>query len=695
MTNLGDNLRRPFWVLFIAFLTRCAFTSSSSSDEFHEELLLRPLPSGHLHAHFQFVTTWHVPVHNEKGEFDSSHFRHYHLFPKALGEIVAKHRVQELRLSQTMGLWKTQEWGYPVTPAPPGMELWTWFHPSVAASSSSSSSVTGSDGGVDATWKRLVDALSGLSCSSLTFISKDKLTVSPTLSFKPTGAVLNQRGNKNSSLLRYGVLPREIVCTENLTPWKKLLPCDSKAGLATLFNDAKKLYDTAYHSLVIHLRPVCRDAGCTATSLELVQSLSVVFDPVIQHISSEWSMRSLFGKLVTTRCALATSSKVMVETTSNATRVNKDGAKHLVKLTPEPNSIEHVTRGGVKRDLAVWDMHKNDIINVNVRISKKKTKETVDHGPDLHARRHVTGSGQHLGGVATIVENAGDRDTMVVLMETVPWFLRTFYHTIALTIISKESHATSVSLSPHYLSYFPSKDNERSTLMEIAFTIPAKSAVKISYEFERAFLKWTAYPPDANHGFYVASGVITAVLLNGGQVPSPSVTSSSSLSSLFTDNSKSFPVRIYTDPLLVTMPTPDFSMPYNVICLVSTAVAIAFGTVHNQATRRFLRVHVKNEKGGALYETVGLGKLKRLFQRLFRRKPQLDAKETPPPPADGKKATDEMKDKVRDDNKEAVSDNKEAVSDNNDGDNEGGGDKDKPSNGSCLASGQTTAESDK
>ena len=70
--------------------------------------------------------------------------------------------------------------------------------------------------------------------------------------------------------------------SENLTPWKKLLPCDSKAGLAMLFNDAKKLYDTAYHSLVIHLRPVCRDPGCTSTSLELVQSLSVVFDPFVQ-----------------------------------------------------------------------------------------------------------------------------------------------------------------------------------------------------------------------------------------------------------------------------------------------------------------------------------------------------------------------------------------------------------------------------
>lgn len=28
--------------------------------------------------------------------------------------------------------------------------------------------------------------------------------------------------------LRYATLPREIVCTENLTPWKKLLPCGSK-----------------------------------------------------------------------------------------------------------------------------------------------------------------------------------------------------------------------------------------------------------------------------------------------------------------------------------------------------------------------------------------------------------------------------------------------------------------------------------
>lgn len=606
---LMDNLKRGIWALLIVIFTKCALISSS--DEFHEELLIRPLPSGHLHAHFQFVTTWHVDVHNDKGEFDSSSFRHYHLFPKALGEIISQHRVQELRFSQTMGLWKTSEWGYPISAAPPGVELWTWFHSSAAFSGD----------GVDAEWKRLVNALSGLGCSSLNFLHKDKVTVSPDLSFKPTGAVFEQNGAANSSLLRYGSLPREIVCTENLTPWKKLLPCDSKAGLATLFNDAKKLYDSAFHSLVIHLRPVCRDPECTATSIELVQSLSVVVDPVVQNIGSEWSLKRLFGKLLISRCPVATSSKILVETTSNGTRVNKDGSKHSMTLTPPPSTVNHVNRGGASREFAVYDLKdfvgnrgSTSVLNVNCKITKKKSRDKADAGPDLRAHRHVTGNGQHLGGISTVVENSGDRDTMVILMETVPWYLRTFYHTIALKIISKDSVSTSMNLSPHYLSYFPSKDNERATLIEIAFTVPAKSAVRISYEFERAFLQWTAYPPDANHGFYVPSGVLTAVLLSGAQVLSPTATSASTLSSLFSDSAKSFPVRIYTETLLVTMPTPDFSMPYNVICLVSTAVAIAFGTVHNQATRRFVRVYVDEvEKEGFVSKVKS--KLKSLFSK--------------------------------------------------------------------------------
>ena len=44
-------------------------------------------------------------------------------------------------------------------------------------------------------------------------------------------------------------------------------------------------------------------------------------------------------------------------------------------------------------------------------------------------------------------------------------------------------------------------------------------------------------------------------------------------------------VQLYTEALLVNLPTPDFSMPYNVICLTCTVVALAFGPLHNITTK--------------------------------------------------------------------------------------------------------------
>lgn len=43
-----------------------------------------------------------------------------------------------------------------------------------------------------------------------------------------------------------------------------------------------------------------------------------------------------------------------------------------------------------------------------------------------------------------------------------------------------------------------------------------------------------------------------------------------------------------TSALLLSLPTPDFSMPYNVIILSSTVIALAFGSVFNLLVRRFV-----------------------------------------------------------------------------------------------------------
>ena len=50
----------------------------------------------------------------------------------------------------------------------------------------------------------------------------------------------------------YGALPREAVCTENLTPWLGLLPCAGSSGLALLM-DRQVLYGAPYHSMRVQL----------------------------------------------------------------------------------------------------------------------------------------------------------------------------------------------------------------------------------------------------------------------------------------------------------------------------------------------------------------------------------------------------------------------------------------------------------
>lgn len=62
-------------------------------------------------------------------------------------------------------------------------------------------------------------------------------------------------------------------------------------------------------------------------------------------------------------------------------------------------------------------------------------------------------------------------------------------------------------------------------------------------------------------------------------------------------DSSSYFVRLYTEPLLVNLPTPDFSMPYNVICLTCTVVAVCYGSFYNLLTRTF---HIEEPSTGGL-----------------------------------------------------------------------------------------------
>ncbi|CAH3030337.1 unnamed protein product [Porites evermanni] len=542
--------------VFGSFLVSLLFISISlaAKDVFHEELLLRPLKTGHVYAHFQFTTIWDVDIR------DSKAFSHYNLFPKSFGQIINQYSVEELHLSLTQGQWQHEHWGYPVTSAPPGAELWVWFQDKVQDS-------------VEENWSGLTQALSGQFCASLNFIDS-KTTTSPKLSFRREG--ISSDLGTNSSLLRHSALPRELVCTENLTPWKKLLPCDSKAGLTTLFYSLL-LYSVSYHSLGVHLRPVCQDVSCSLVSVELVQSLSMVLDPLLRGGSKfDWSFKKLFGRPIKSACPLAATSRVYVDISSNKVCL----CICQIKL--------YIVRKGLNL------------------LCFCPLPERADRGipPQLYAQRFVTGYGEEKGGITSLLHNHHPTDPLpVVYFATFPWFLRIFLHTLTIRSEGKD-------IKPNIIHVTPAKDRLRPHTLEMLLTLPPNSVTELSIQFHKGFLKWTEHPPDAHHGFYISSAVISTKLRSPLNYTGPSRQSSLLFPSIEAAPQDEVFLRLHTEILLITLPTPDFSMPYNVICLACTVVAIAFGSFHNLSSRRFEAVDSTKSTGPIGKIKAALSKLK-------------------------------------------------------------------------------------
>uniref|UniRef100_S4RUI8 Phosphatidylinositol glycan anchor biosynthesis, class T n=1 Tax=Petromyzon marinus TaxID=7757 RepID=S4RUI8_PETMA len=195
----------------------------------------------------------------------------------------------------------------------------------------------------------------------------------------------------------------------------------------------------------------------------------------------------------------------------------------------------------------------------------------------LRVEKHTDGYGGGGGGHGS-EQLHDDQGVTALLMLTVPWYLRLYVHTLSVSTRGRD-------VVPSYVGYVPAQ-GRRPHLLELLLQLPPRSTTRVTLSFERALLTWTDYPPDPNHGFYIASAVVTAMM--------PIDVNQTLVVGFATQFANRTPLslergvsRVYTPPLLISLPTPDFSMPYNVICLTCTVLAVGFGSLHNLLTRRF------------------------------------------------------------------------------------------------------------
>ncbi|KAG6735588.1 hypothetical protein POTOM_061771 [Populus tomentosa] len=579
----------PRWafLLFLLLSSTKASGSAVDKEEFQEELLLKPLPDRKVLAHFHFETR--APPCNSNGR------RHHHLFPKAISQMVEKFRVKEMELSFTQGRWNYERWGGFDTMSsnnakPPGVELWAVFDVPKEQ--------------VDASWKNLTHTLSGLFCASINFLESSTMYSAPEWSFRQA-----------SGSLRYGMLPREAVCTENLTPWLKLLPCRDNAGLSALM-DRPSIYTSFYHSQRLHLTSNASDLEGLNPGIVLEQTLTVVLHPSGQrtsltHISESylqpsWSLSSIFGRKVNGRCALAKSSKVYLQLERGLVpelkkNIGSEGydveANFDLSVNPDRVLTEENSRHGIGSSL-LYEFSVDKYSNskpFDLGLTWKFPVIWSCQQAPLHAIRFLMGSGNERGAIAILLKSTDLNDSSPVadsasdgcelhvnIFQIVPWYIRVYYHSLQLFV---DDQLKAVGAFVEKIHVMPSKDKISPGMMEMVLKLPCgvKSAA-LTLDFDKGFLHIDEYPPDANQGFDIPSAAVSFPNFHASMhFPSNDSERKSPMLSKFQESS---PVLSYTEVLLVPLTTPDFSMPYNVITITCTVFALYFGSLLNVLRQR-------------------------------------------------------------------------------------------------------------
>ncbi|KPI39353.1 GPI transamidase component GPI16 [Cyphellophora attinorum] len=570
------------------FLTLTLLATLAHATDYHERLTLSPLPLGTLLASFDFRSN------ESQRTYNAQNFR---LFPRSLAQTLQHADTKELHLRFTTGRWDASEWGARpwdgTREGGTGVELWAWIE-------------AGSEEEAFGKWAALTQGLSGLFCASLNFVDGTR-TTRPVLTFSPKGEHGTSEpgggdGSGGSTYFLHGVLPGEVVCTENLTPFLKLLPCKGKAGISSLL-DGHKVFDADWQSMSIDVTPKC-PTDRSDCIVEIAQTIDMVLDierskrprdnpiprpvPDDQLVCDEtkdyhshdtcypldltsdhqlpWSFTTVFGRDVAGACPLTPktgpgSHAICLNVPHSRTALIGPWGFEFKSPESEPESRCYSLMSGQSFDI---DLPQQKVADHYASLNHEL----------LRAERTMTGIGSANGGMRVLLSNPSPTTPVTfIYFESLPWFMRPYMHTLKATITSTEFPWADDRTLISDMYYRPAIDRQRGTQLELVMTIPPATEVMLTYDFDKAVLRYTEYPPDANRGFNVAPAVIR-VLNQTTLTPSGGV--------------EERDVYIRTTSLLLALPTPDFSMPYNVIILTSTIMALAFGSIFNLLVRRFV-----------------------------------------------------------------------------------------------------------
>nr|XP_019044960.1 hypothetical protein I302_06876 [Kwoniella bestiolae CBS 10118]OCF23890.1 hypothetical protein I302_06876 [Kwoniella bestiolae CBS 10118] len=549
-------------LLLLAPIYAAAVSQHDHEDAFSESLTLHPLPDGRTSVLFQFETTFSSPRLSS-----SIPQSHHSLTPPSLLLPLETNNVSELTISFTSG-WDSTRFSSAglmnYDSSGGGGEIRGWLRDSHD---------------VQDRWNAVTNALGGLFCAGLGGKDKDQGDV-----VRDFGGIYPQKrryADTTHFLLSH---PESHLCTENLTPFLSLLPSKGLSGISSLLAQPGIIFSWESQSEGIEiLMPSTTHQGRWRGWWEGVLPLVPENNKRGNDKTRNFSIEQILRKKL---------PKPFPEAQSSVLRLIKDLADD--NLRAQPNGEEKKEWiDGKSRTVVEWDLSNAELTGNDIQFWWDG--ENVYHyprnipPPPITISRTVVDKLASDGTFQITISNSDDFERRAIYSEIWPWWVKGWMSEIELLVGDRKRPDLLENLS-----YNPSTPPRISTTtLHFTLLIPANSKATLKIPFSKLTLKYTEHRPDAERGIELSSGILTLL----DTLPETASENENSKDSRNTGRK-----RIYTNRLLLDIPTPDFSMPYNVIIMSSTVMAVFFGLMQGALTRKWGWVEVSNGKGEIVQE---------------------------------------------------------------------------------------------
>ncbi|KAI6177541.1 hypothetical protein M3Y97_00918700 [Aphelenchoides bicaudatus] len=289
----------------------------------------------------------------------------------------------------------------------------------------------------------------------------------------------NGPSNSNKEIVWYGAFTGDSICTENVESLKRLLPCH-RTGLCQLLNNVEMQYESLFYSVAFlaTLQQNKWTANVQANILKPIETKTV-------------SVHQLFRQHFSTQCPMANESVVVIE----------QKPRVVVDLKSSEHNAVQVQLNASQADIEPLPVEFSSFVREN------------------HLFR---------GKFISSVKSLAYAPVSATFTHLVPWQINIWYSSIQFECQSGESKYE-LKLRPRVLRKSP-------TLIEMSFDIPPQTTCQISYEFQKSFLHFTEYPPDASNGIHAPGPILTLI---------PSIES----------QLRGSKIKIFGEPSIVLLPT--------------------------------------------------------------------------------------------------------------------------------------------